>query len=115
MPLQPCSALGTVGLQSGVWGVGGCPQAAPGFSTAGGYLLARRTRCYPRGIGEARSVPPLPRVWSLFPIGLGAQGFVPAPAFVPFSAAQSSPFGGPRPHQTQPLDSHFLPLKKEGS
>lgn len=79
MPLQPCSVLGTVW----VWATVSCPQATLGFSTRV-YLLRAEPGVHPRGSREARSVPPLSRVWPLFPIMLGAQGFAPPqPLFLP--------------------------------
>lgn len=60
------------------------PQATPGFSTVRGYLSSAEPGVHPRGSQEARSVPPLSRVWPLFPIRLGAQDFAPPqPLFLP--------------------------------
>lgn len=79
MPLQPCSVLGTVW----VWARVSCPQATLGFSTRVSLLRAE-PGVHPRGSGEASGVPPLSRVWPLFPIMLGAQGFAPPqPLFLP--------------------------------
>lgn len=70
-----------------IWATVSCQQAVPRFSTARGYLFCAEPGAHPRGSGEARSVPPLSRVWPLFPIRLGAQGFAPPqPLFLSSSA-----------------------------
>lgn len=75
-------------------------------------LFRAEPGAHPRGSGDARGVPPLSRVWPLFPIRLGAQGFAPPqPLFLPrqFCALPSADHAPARPS----LWTHFY-LRGEG-
>lgn len=74
--------------------------------------LLRRTRCSPTWQQRGEECPAAVPGVAFVPNQAGGSRLCPAPAFVPSSVVQRSPFGGPRPHQTQPLDSHFLPQKR---
>lgn len=74
--------------------------------------LPRGTRCSPTWQRRDEECPATVPGVAFVPNQAGGPRLCPAPAFVPSSAVKRSPFGGPRPHQTQPLDSHFLPQER---